>query len=125
MTSGGILLDEYEAGDIFKIGDKEYILSEIILWIFRMERIFIIWNIQVIISLGKRLSENNGQKRISKEDTDMSMTGISNSYNNYVTQNTNDTTKKNVAKSNSRQVEFKEFNSEIKEPKLSTVAKMF
>ena len=53
----------------------------------------------------------------------MSMTGISNSYNNYVTQNTNDTTKKNVAKSNSRQVEFKEFNSEIKEPKLSTVAK--
>ena len=47
-----------------------------------------IWNIQVIISLGKRLSENNGQKRISKEDTDMSMTGISNSYNNYVTQNT-------------------------------------
>ena len=43
----------------------------------------------------------------------MSMTGISNSYNNYVTQNTNDTTKKNVAKSNSRQVEFKEFNSEI------------
>lgn len=55
----------------------------------------------------------------------MSMTGISNSYNNYVTQNTNDTTKKNVAKSNSRQVEFKEFNSEIKEPKLSTVAKMF
>ena len=29
----------------------------------------------------------------------MSMTGISNSYNNYVTQNTNDTTKKNVAKS--------------------------
>ena len=34
------------------------------------------------------LSENNGQKRISKEDTDMSMTGISNSYNNYVTQNT-------------------------------------
>lgn len=28
MTSGGILLDEYEAGDIFKIGDKEYILSE-------------------------------------------------------------------------------------------------
>ena len=27
----------------------------------------------------------------------MSMTGISNSYNNYVTQNTNDTTKKNVA----------------------------
>ena len=47
----------------------------------------------------------------------MSMTGISNSYNNYVTQNTNDTTKKNVAKSNSRQVEFKEFNSEIKEPK--------
>ncbi len=53
-----------------------------------MERIFIIWNIQVIISLGKRLSENNGQKRISKEDTDMSMTGISNSYNNYVTQNT-------------------------------------
>ena len=96
---------------------------KIILWIFRMERIFIIWNIQVIISLGKRLSENNGQKRISKEDTDMSMTGISNSYNNYVTQNTNDTTKKNVAKSNSRQVEFKEFNSEIKEPKLSTVAK--
>ena len=86
LTSGGILLDEYEAGDIFKIGDKEYILSEIILWIFRMERIFIIWNIQVIISLGKRLSENNGQKRISKEDTDMSMTGISNSYNNYVTQ---------------------------------------
>ena len=53
----------------------------------------------------------------------MSMTGISNSYNNYGTQNTNDTTKKNVAKSNSRQVEFKEFNSEIKEPKLSTVAK--
>ncbi len=53
----------------------------------------------------------------------MSMTGISNSYNNYVTQNTNDTTKKNVAKSNSRQVESKEFNSEIKEPKLSTVAK--
>ena len=28
LTSGGILLDEYEAGDIFKIGDKEYILSE-------------------------------------------------------------------------------------------------
>ena len=55
----------------------------------------------------------------------MSMTGISNSYNNYVTQNTNDTTKKNVGKGNSRQVEFKEFNSEIKEPKLSTVAKMF
>ena len=40
----------------------------------------------------------------------MSMIGISNSYNNYVTQNTNDTTKKNVAKSNSRQVEFKENN---------------
>ena len=88
LTSGGILLDEYEAGDIFKIGDKEYILSENHTLIFRMERIFIIWNIQVIISLGKRLSENNGQKRISKEDTDMSMTGISNSYNNYVTQNT-------------------------------------
>ena len=45
-----------------------------------MERIFIIWNIQVIISLGKRLSENNGQKRISKEDTDMSM-NVSSNYN--------------------------------------------
>ena len=28
LTSGGILLDEYEAGDIFKIGNKEYVLSE-------------------------------------------------------------------------------------------------
>lgn len=28
ITSGGILLDEYEAGSIFKIGDKEYALSE-------------------------------------------------------------------------------------------------
>lgn len=28
ITSGGILLDEYEAGSVFKIGDKEYVLSE-------------------------------------------------------------------------------------------------
>jgi len=28
ITSSGILLDEYEAGSIFKIGDKEYVLSE-------------------------------------------------------------------------------------------------
>lgn len=53
----------------------------------------------------------------------MSMTGISNSYNNYAMQNTKDSTKKTVAKSDSRQVEAKTFNSEIKEPKLSTAAK--
>lgn len=28
ITSGGILLDEYEPGSIFKINDKEYVLSE-------------------------------------------------------------------------------------------------
>ena len=47
-----------------------------------------IGNIHVRMSWVKMVGENNGQKRISKEDTDMSMTGISNSYNNYVTQNT-------------------------------------
>ena len=28
LTSGGVLLDEYEPGSVFKIGDKEYVLSE-------------------------------------------------------------------------------------------------
>lgn len=28
LTSGGVLLDEYEPGSVFKIGNKEYVLSE-------------------------------------------------------------------------------------------------